>query len=66
MGSASGTLNAVQQIATALGVAVLGTVFLAGAAPTDALITGTLIVAASCVFCAVLALALPSVERNAA
>ena len=41
-------------------------IFLAGTAPTDALITGTLIVAASCVFCAVLVLALPSVERNAA
>ena len=66
VGSASGTINAVQQIATALGVAVLGTVFLAGAAPADALITGALIVAATCVLCAVVVLALPTAERNTA
>jgi hypothetical protein len=41
VGSASGLLNAVQQLANALGVAVLGTVFFsrltAGHLPTDAL-----------------------------
>jgi EmrB/QacA subfamily drug resistance transporter len=66
VGSASGSINAVQQIATALGVAVLGTVFFAGAAPVHALVTGALVVAASCVLCAVVVLALPSNERNAA
>jgi EmrB/QacA subfamily drug resistance transporter len=66
VGSASGAVNAVQQIATALGVAVLGTVFLAGAAPAHALITGALVVAASCVLCATVVLALPTAERNAA
>ncbi|GAA1586070.1 MFS transporter [Actinoplanes couchii] len=66
VGSASGTINAVQQIATALGVAVLGTVFLAGAVPARALATGALVVAASCVLCAVAVLALPHTERNAA
>ncbi|GAA2559745.1 hypothetical protein GCM10010435_33740 [Winogradskya consettensis] len=64
VGSASGTLNAVQQIATALGVAVLGTVFLAGDSPADALLTGTLIVAASCALCAALVRALPATERE--
>lgn len=63
VGSASGAINAVQQIATALGVAVLGTVFLAGSAPAHALVVGALIVAASCALCAVAVLALP--ERNA-
>jgi predicted MFS family arabinose efflux permease len=66
VGSASGTINAVQQIATALGVAVLGTVFLAGAAPAHALITGALIVAATCVLCAIVVLALPTTGRNTA
>jgi EmrB/QacA subfamily drug resistance transporter len=66
VGSASGALNAVQQIASALGVAVLGTVFLAGAAPAHALVTGAVIVAASCALCAVAVLALPHPERNAA
>ncbi|MEU4238526.1 MFS transporter [Actinoplanes sp. NPDC026619] len=66
VGSASGTINAVQQIATALGVAVLGTVFLAGTAPAHALVTGALIVAATCVLCAVVVLALPTTERNTA
>lgn len=59
VGSASGTLNAVQQIATALGVAVLGTVFFAAAGPRAGLVTGALIVAASCLVCAVLVLLLP-------
>ena len=54
-----GALNAVQQIATALGVAVLGTVFFSSGA-----VAGALIVAASCVFCAVLFLALPTTERK--
>lgn len=66
VGSASGTINAVQQIATALGVAVLGTVFFAGAAPAHALITGTLVVAASCALCAIVVLALPLTGRNTA
>jgi MFS family permease len=66
VGSASGAINAVQQIATALGVAVLGTVFFAGAAPAQALVTGALVVAASCVVCAVVVLALPPTERNTA
>jgi len=66
VGSASGAINAVQQIATALGVAVLGTVFFAGATPAHALVTGALVVAASCVVCAVVVLALPHAERNAA
>ncbi|MEU8660756.1 MFS transporter [Actinoplanes philippinensis] len=66
VGSASGTINAVQQIATALGVAVLGTVFLASPAPAHALITGALIVAATCVLCAIVVLALPTTERNTA
>jgi hypothetical protein len=43
VGSASGVLNAVQQLASALGVAVLGTVFFSrltsGHLPTDALAT---------------------------
>jgi predicted MFS family arabinose efflux permease len=34
VGSASGVLNAVQQLASALGVAVLGTVFFSESAPT--------------------------------
>lgn len=59
IGSASGTLNAAQQIATALGVAVLGTVFFAATDPRAGLVAGTLIVAVSCVFCAVLVLLLP-------
>ncbi|MET8359075.1 MFS transporter [Micromonospora sp. NPDC005171] len=66
VGSASGTINAVQQIATALGVAVLGTVFFASTAPARALVTGALVVATSCVLCAVVVLALPTTERNAA
>jgi hypothetical protein len=63
---ASGTINAVQQIATALGVAVLGTVFLADATPAHAMVTGALVVAASCVLCAIVVLALPTTERNTA
>ena len=43
VGSASGVLNAIQQLASALGVAVLGTIFFsrltAGHLPTDALRT---------------------------
>ena len=66
VGSASGTVNAVQQIATALGVAALGTVFLAGATPAHAMVTGALVVAASCLLCATVVLALPTTERNPA
>jgi len=40
-------------------VAVLGTVFFSSGA-----VAGALIVAASCVFCAVLVLALPTTERK--
>lgn len=56
VGSASGALNAVQQIATALGVAVLGTVYFAA----GDIRTGALVVAASCVLCAALVLLLPA------
>ncbi|BCY11696.1 MFS transporter [Actinoplanes sp. L3-i22] len=66
VGSASGAINAVQQLATALGVAVLGTVFFAGGVPAHALVAGALVVAASCVLCAIAVLALPTLERNAA
>jgi EmrB/QacA subfamily drug resistance transporter len=59
VGSASGALNAAQQIATALGVAVLGTVFFTATDPRAGLVAGALLVAASCVFCAVLVLLLP-------
>ncbi|MET0423374.1 MAG: MFS transporter [Actinoplanes sp.] len=59
IGSASGTLNAAQQIATALGVAVLGTVFFAAPGPRDGLVTGSVLVAASGLICAALVLLLP-------
>ncbi|MEU8236502.1 MFS transporter [Actinoplanes sp. NPDC048967] len=59
VGSAAGTLNAAQQIATALGVAVLGTVFFAAGGPGAGLVAGALIVATSCVCCAALVFLLP-------
>ncbi|MFF5079281.1 MFS transporter [Actinoplanes sp. NPDC000266] len=58
-GSASGALNAAQQIATALGVAVLGTVYFA-----SGLAATTLAVAASCLLCAALVLLLPEKELS--
>jgi EmrB/QacA subfamily drug resistance transporter len=54
-GSASGALNAVQQLATALGVAVLGTVFFTSAGLT----ASALVVTASCLVSAALVLLLP-------
>lgn len=63
VGSASGTLNAAQQIATALGVAVLGTVYFTATDPRAGLVAGALIVAASCVFCAALVLLPPRRHR---
>ncbi|HEX6346282.1 MFS transporter [Umezawaea sp.] len=54
VGSASGALNAVQQLATALGVAVLGTLFFAGG-----LVPGLLVVTAMCLVSALLVALLP-------
>jgi EmrB/QacA subfamily drug resistance transporter len=58
MGSASGALSAVQQLATALGVAVLGTVFFA-ATGTTGLVACTLLVTATCLVGAALVTLLP-------
>ncbi|HWO60793.1 MAG TPA: MFS transporter [Umezawaea sp.] len=54
LGSASGALNAVQQLATALGVAVLGTLFFA-----TGLAAGLLAVTAMCLVSAALVVLLP-------
>ncbi|XVU23631.1 MFS transporter [Actinoplanes sp. CA-054009] len=59
VGSASGVLNAAQQIATALGVAVLGTVYFASGLAATALA-----VAASCLLGAALVLLLPEKELS--
>ncbi|SNY57695.1 MFS transporter [Paractinoplanes atraurantiacus] len=59
VGSASGALNAAQQIATALGVAVLGTLYFA-----SGLVATALAVAASCLLCAALVLLLPEKELS--
>jgi EmrB/QacA subfamily drug resistance transporter len=59
VGSASGALNAVQQLATALGVAVLGTLFFDGG-----LIVGLLVVAALCLVSAALVTLLPEGDRS--
>ncbi|MYS85301.1 MFS transporter [Embleya scabrispora] len=64
-GSASGTLNALQQLSTALGVAVLGTVYFAVHDPgtpdpgADGLVIGALVVTATCLVGAALVLLLP-------
>ncbi|MFJ8743765.1 MFS transporter [Embleya sp. NPDC127516] len=64
-GSASGALNALQQLSTALGVAVLGTVYFAAHDPgapdpgADGLVIGALVVTATCLVGAALVLLLP-------
>ncbi|PRY45048.1 EmrB/QacA subfamily drug resistance transporter [Umezawaea tangerina] len=57
VGSASGALNAVQQLASALGVAVLGTAFFATA--PSGLAVGALVVTATCLLSAALVTLLP-------
>lgn len=59
VGSASGVLNAVRQIAVALGVAVLGTVFFALDAGPSGFAAAALAVAALAIPCALLVLLLP-------
>jgi hypothetical protein len=70
VGSASGVLNAVQQLASALGVAVLGTVFFsgfgAGHLPADALATTARVALIPLAITFVLAFRLPMRARAAA
>ncbi|WNV86921.1 MFS transporter [Umezawaea sp. Da 62-37] len=62
IGSASGALNAVQQLATALGVAVLGTVYFG--AGTSGLAIGALIVTGTCLLSAALVTLLPRTQSG--
>ncbi|MYV97584.1 MFS transporter [Streptomyces sp. SID3343] len=70
MGSASGALNALQQLSTALGVALLGTVYFSAHDPgsadpgTGGLIIGALAVTATCLIGAALVLLLPRARTS--